>query len=142
MLISFWKCNWGAPSFVVDQAGKGLLGRPVRDYRWLNSQTLDEAWPSPDAEETLRRAQRASLITLLDCVWGYTQCPIDEATSNLMSLVTKRGILRPLVLYFGCKQGPGIFQGLADIVFGNLRDKNDDHKWALSNNLIRDLQWA
>ena len=33
---------WGSPSFVVDSDGKGLLGRPVRDYRWVNSQTVDE----------------------------------------------------------------------------------------------------
>ena len=33
--------EWGSASFVVDQDGKGLLGRPVRDYRWPNSQTLD-----------------------------------------------------------------------------------------------------
>ena len=29
--------SWGSPSFVVDQPGKGTLGRPVRDYRWPNS---------------------------------------------------------------------------------------------------------
>ena len=27
------KASWGSPSFVVDLAGKGVLGRPVRDYR-------------------------------------------------------------------------------------------------------------
>ena len=36
--------QWGAPSFVVDSEGKGLLGRPVRDYRFVNTQTLDAAW--------------------------------------------------------------------------------------------------
>ena len=27
------RSEWGSPSFVVDQDGKGLMGRPVRDYR-------------------------------------------------------------------------------------------------------------
>ena len=36
--------RWGSPSFVVDSAGKGLLGRPVRDYRYPNSQSQDAPW--------------------------------------------------------------------------------------------------
>ena len=98
------KSGWGSPSFVVDQEGKGLLGRPVRDYRYVNSQTLDVAWPSANAERVLQRAQQAALHSTLDCIWGFTQVPIDEATQRLLSLTTRRGLLRPLVLYFGPKQ--------------------------------------
>ena len=32
-------------------------------------------------------------------------------------------MLKPLVLYFGPKQGPAIFQSLMDQTFGNLRDQ-------------------
>ena len=70
------KSGWGSPSFVVDQDGKGLLGRPVRDYRYVNSQTLDVAWPSANAERVLQRAQQAALHSTLDCIWGFTQVPI------------------------------------------------------------------
>ena len=35
--------------------------------------------------------------------------------------MTRRGLLLPKALYFGPKQGPGIFQAFADSVFGNLR---------------------
>ncbi len=48
--------EWGSPSFVVDQEGKGLRGRPVRDYRWVNSQSLDAGWPSPQADRVLSAA--------------------------------------------------------------------------------------
>ena len=40
--------------------------------------------------------------------------------------MTRRGILRPKVLLFGPKQGPGLFQGFMDSVFGGLRDKAGD----------------
>ena len=100
---------WGSPSFVVDQTGKGVLGRPVRDYRWPNSQTLDAAWPAADAEACLRRAQAGSVHTSLDWVWGFTQCGVTEETSKILALVARRGLLLPKVLYFGPKQGPGIF---------------------------------
>ena len=95
---------WASPSFVVDQAGKGLLGRPVRDYRVVNSWTLDHAWPTPNAEDILRRAQNGSLHTKMDCVWGFTQIGIAESTQELLTLVCTRGLLRPKVLYFGAKQ--------------------------------------
>ncbi len=29
--------TWARPAFVVDQEGKGLLVRPVVDYRYVNS---------------------------------------------------------------------------------------------------------
>ena len=114
---------WGSPSFVVDQAGKGVLGRPVRGYRWVNSQTMDVAWPAADAEMCLRRSQKGVLHTSVDCVWGFTQIGLDEESQQLLALCTRRGLLVPKVLYFGPKQGPGIFQGgLVDSTFGHLRD--------------------
>ena len=58
--------RWGSPSFVVDQSGKGLLGRPVRDYRYVNSQTADAPWPSANAGACLQRAQRGSIHSTLD----------------------------------------------------------------------------
>ena len=95
----------------------------MRDYRVVNASSLDHAWPSPNAEEILRRAQQAALHTKMDCVWGFTQIAIDEKTQELLTLVTTRGLLRPKVLYFGAKQGPAIFQSLMDSTFGDLKDE-------------------
>ena len=39
-----------------------------------------------------------------------------------LALNTRRGLLLPKVLYFGAKQGPGIFQAMADSVFSRLKD--------------------
>ena len=118
--------KWGSPSFVVDQEGKGVLGRPVRDYRYPNSQTLDTMWPSPDANAVLARAQRGAIHSTLDCVWGFTQLPIDEETAELLQLICRRGVLRPTVLFFGAKQGPGLFQGFMDTTFGSLTVENGE----------------
>ena len=96
------------PSFVVDSTHKDLLGRPVRDYRYVSSQTDDVGWPSPLAEAALARAQRAALLSTGDCVWGFTQIRLNEAARDLCVLACRRGLLRPFVLYFGSKQGPGI----------------------------------
>eukprot|EP00969_Alexandrium_andersonii_P230270 10169803-Alexandrium_andersonii.AAC.1 len=41
--------------------------------------------------------------------------------AEVFALVSRRGILRPKVLYFGPKQGPALFQGLMGSTFGALR---------------------
>lgn len=118
--------EWGSPSFVVDSDSKGLLGRPVRDYRYPNSCTLEEAWPSANADACLRRAQEGAVHTQLDCIWGFTQLELSEASQRVFTLITKRGMLRPLVLFFGAKQGPSIFQKLMDSTFGEVVDKKGE----------------
>jgi len=40
--------------------------------------------------------------------------PLDNATSEFLTLTTTRGLLRPCVLVFGPKQGPAIMQQLLD----------------------------
>ena len=54
------------------------------------------------------------------------QVGITPEASAILALNTRRGLLLPKVLYFGPKQGPGIFQSLADTVFGKLRDADDN----------------
>ncbi len=120
------RCEYGSPSFVVDSEAKGLLGRPVRDYRYPNEQTEDIAWPSANADECLTRAQQGAVHTQLDCIWGFTQLELSPEAQEVFTLVTKRGMLRPLVLFFGAKQGPAIFQMLMDGTFGHLRDGHDE----------------
>ena len=114
--------RWGSPSFVVDQTGKGVLGRPVRDCRWPNSQTLDKAWPAADAEACLRTSHKGTVHSSFDCVWGFTQVGITPKISEILALNTRRGLLLPKVVHFGPKQGPGIFQALVDSEFGHLKD--------------------
>ena len=53
--------------------------------------------------------------------------PVDEETSKILALVTRRGMLLPKVLYFGPKQGPGIFQSFVDSVFSRVvGDENEE----------------
>ena len=59
-------------------------------------------------------------------MWGFTQLPVDEETSKLLALVTRRGIMLPRCLYFGPKQGPGIFQSFVDTVFRGIRGESGE----------------
>ena len=115
----------------MDSEAKGLLGRPVRDYRYVNSQTVEDAWPAPNAEQCLARAQRAAVISVLDAVWAFTQMKVSDNTSKLLALVSRRGLLLPLVLNFGAKQGPSAFQNMMDRTFGRLRDDDGEEFHAI-----------
>ena len=113
--------SWGSTLFVVDQDGKGLRGRAVRDYRYVNSQTADTPWPSASAAAFLERAQQGAPHTTMDAVWGFNHLPADDATGELLQTVARRGILRPRVLYMGPKQGLGIFQSFMDWRFRKVK---------------------
>ena len=59
---------WSSASFIVDEDSKGLLGIVVRDYRYPNSQTLDVAWPSPEAGVPLQWFFHYSFRSVYFCV--------------------------------------------------------------------------
>ena len=44
----------------------------------------------------------------------------------VLAFVTRRGMLLPKVLYFGPKQGPGIFQSFVDSVFNRIVGDDDE----------------
>ena len=62
----------------------------------------------------------------MDFLWGFSLFEIDPKTQEILQLVTRRGILRPKVLFFGPEQGPGIFQSFVDSAFGALRGKEGE----------------
>ena len=89
------------------------------------SRIFEETYsPSPNSSAVLNRAQRGAIHTTLDCIWGFTQIGIDDKTADILQLVCRRGILRPKVLFFGPKQGPGLFQSFMDSCFSDLRDSD------------------
>ena len=67
----------------------------------------------------------------MDCIWGFTQIKVDEQTSRIHALITRRGVLRPKVLFFGAKQGPSIFQSMMDSTFGRVRGDDGEEYVAI-----------
>ena len=52
---------------------------------------------------------------------------IDDETQQTFTLLARRGLLRPLVLFFGAKQGPSTFQSIMDSTFGHVKgDEGED----------------
>ncbi|XP_059054704.1 uncharacterized protein K02A2.6-like [Achroia grisella] len=64
----------------------------------------------PTANEIFALLAGGRLFTTLDLDRAYTQVPVDEQTSKLMTLNTTKGLFSVHRLAFGVKASPGIFQ--------------------------------
>ncbi|KAM9996526.1 hypothetical protein ACTFIZ_002336 [Dictyostelium cf. discoideum] len=56
------------PFFAKDKSGKS---RFVIDYRAVNEQTVDFAFPMPNADDTLERTKKAKWFSKIDCKSGH-----------------------------------------------------------------------
>ena len=66
--------NWRHPSFRVKR--KDGKYRGVVDFKWLNSQCEDDAYPLPRIEDLLVRQSRASCFTVMDLKDAFHQMPM------------------------------------------------------------------
>ena len=106
------------PVIVVDKKGS-LIGRKVGDYQMFNKVTVDYYYPAPEADMVLMEACGKDKHTLLDCVWGFEQIDLDEASQEICSTITPFGVWKTKKLPMGVKQGPGIYQHMQDSAFQN-----------------------
>ncbi|KAE8736598.1 hypothetical protein FOCC_FOCC017947, partial [Frankliniella occidentalis] len=103
-----------ASGLVPVQKKNGEL-RLCADYKsTLNPALLTDSYCSPTVSEVLAAASGATIFGELDCKEAYLQIPVDEESSMLMVINTKRGLFRPTTLQFGVKTAPAIFQRLMD----------------------------
>jgi hypothetical protein len=76
-------------------------------------------WPIPNVRHSLDKIARFNLFGDFDLTNGFHQIPIDEFTSNLLSVQTPWGTVRPLFLPpEGVPQGSGLLQEAMMDIFG------------------------
>jgi hypothetical protein len=52
--------------------------RPTQDYRYLNSQTIQNNYPLPLISDLIDKLQGAKLFTKMDVQWGYNNVRIKD----------------------------------------------------------------
>ena len=65
-----------SPMFFVAKKDGKL--RPCQDYRYLNQQTIKNAYPLPLINEILDKLKGAKYFTKFDVRWGYNNVRIKE----------------------------------------------------------------
>lgn len=115
------KSPMAAPFFFVKKKDGAL--RPVQDYRYLNSQTIKNAYPLPLIPELIDKLKGAQLFSKMDVRWGYNNIRIREGDEWKAAFKTNRGLYEPTVMFFGLTNSLATFQSYMNHVFADLIDE-------------------
>jgi hypothetical protein len=88
--------------------------RMCTDLRYINSGTINDAYPMPRSEDLLLDISAANFISTLDCTSGYWQIPMRECDIYKTGFVTHRGLYEWLVMPFGVKTASNTYQRVMD----------------------------
>jgi hypothetical protein len=93
------------------------------DYSiWVNHYMLTGHWPIPNVRHSLEKIARFCMFSDIDLTNGFHQIPICEKTSNLLSIQTPWGTVRPLFLPEGVPQGSGLLQEIMMDAFSDFEE--------------------
>ena len=104
--------------FVAKKDSKAL--RPCQDYRYLNEYTIKNAYPLPSIDDLLSKLLGAMIFTKLDIRWGYNNVQIKEGNEWKGAFITKRGLFKPTVVFFGMTNSPAMFQSMMNDYFTDM----------------------
>ncbi|KAJ0076085.1 hypothetical protein Patl1_34263 [Pistacia atlantica] len=118
-LIHASKSPHSSPAFMVmnrAEQGRGKA-RMVIDYRQLNDKTIDDAYKIPNKSACLNKARFGKIFSKFDLKSGFWQIKIEESSIHLTAFTCPKGLFEWMVLPFGLKQAPLIFQRKMDRIF-------------------------
>ena len=96
-------------------AGEPL--HPCQDYRFINSQTIKNAFPLPLIPPLLHKLRNARIFTKFDICQGYNNLRIHAKDRWKAAFVTERGLFEPTVMFFGLCNSPPAFQAWMNHIF-------------------------
>jgi hypothetical protein len=116
------KSPQASPFFFVGKKDGKL--RPVQDYRYLNTQTIKNAYPILLISETIDKLKGAKYFSKADVRWGYNNICIKDGDQWKAAFKTQRGLFEPTVMFFGLCNSPTTFQSMMNHLFKDLIDHN------------------
>ena len=111
---SDWASNY---VFVIKPDGSI---RPCGDFRNLNAVTVFDAYPMPIVHDVLVRVAQAKVFSTFDLSKGFNQIPLDTRDAYKTAIFTPLGLMHFIVMPFGLKNAPAVFQRVMEEVLGDM----------------------
>ncbi|KAL6227709.1 hypothetical protein ACLB2K_001666 [Fragaria x ananassa] len=108
-----------APAFLVRNHAEQLRGkaRMVIDYRDVNKKTVKDGYQIAQVRVLINRLKGAKIFSKFDAKLGFWQVKMHPDSIALTAFGTPQGHYEWLVMPFGLKQAPSIFQRKMDNIF-------------------------
>ncbi|XP_036065872.1 uncharacterized protein LOC118598010 [Oryzias melastigma] len=108
------KSEWCSPVVLVPKKDGSI--RFCIDFRYLNSVSKFDSYPTPRMDELIERLGGARYLTTIDLCKGYWQVPLTPHSRELTAFRTPWGLFQFTVLPFGLHGAPATFQRLMNQV--------------------------
>jgi len=111
--------QWATPTCnVLKRDGSYRL---VGDYKvTINPNCKREIYPMSTVEEVITQLAGGKYFTKIDLSSAFLQIPVDEETSNLLTLNTHKGLFRVRRLCPGLSSAPAVFMRVISSVLGGM----------------------
>jgi hypothetical protein len=91
--------------------------RLVQDYRPLNKWIKKDQTVSLLIPQVIDHLSRCTLFTKFDIYWGYNNIQIKEGDKWKAAFLTKEGLFKPTVMFFGLTNLLATFQRMINTIF-------------------------
>jgi hypothetical protein len=112
---------WAAPVLFVEK--KDGTRRMCIDYQALNEVTIKNKYPLPRIEDLFDQLRGANMFSKIDLRSGYHQLRIRPSDIPKIAFITKYGLYKFTVMYFGLTNAPAFFMNMMNSVFMDYLDK-------------------
>jgi hypothetical protein len=116
-------CKWVSACHLVPKP-RSTKWRLVIDYRYVNTLVEDDGYQIPNIQDLLVRLTGAKVFSLIDLNWGFWNVSLDEQSRQYTGFVVpERGVFIWLVMPFGLKISPTVFQRAIEMALRKLIDE-------------------
>ncbi len=110
--------EWCHPIVLVPKKDGSI--RFCIDFRYLNSVSQFDSYPTPRISDLIDRLGQSKYLTTMDLSKGYWQIPLTQSSRPLTAFRTPGGLFHFKVLPFGLHGAVATFQRLIDQVLRGL----------------------
>jgi hypothetical protein len=113
---------WASPAVHVPKADGSI--RVCGDYKGVNEQLEDDGYKLPNVQDMFallsHQGGPPTMFSTIDLAGAFNQLLLDDKSSQLLTLNTRRGLLSAKRLCFGVKTAPALFQRVMEQILSGI----------------------